>query len=125
MIAKRELGKPTRNSLSLEYYHSPSFCVLKVMKARNTLSKPQPPLLVKISPDLSDEELDDISDVAVATGIDGIIISNTTTSRADTLFSGKYTHMRIKLMMLFYRHTHKTNFSVLYFDCIHQCPHQR
>src|SRR5256885_1844542 len=68
------------------------------MKARNTLSKPQPPLLVKISPDLSDEELDDISDVAVATGVDGIIISNTTTSRADTLFSGEYTHMRIKLM---------------------------
>ncbi|CAG8492303.1 10527_t:CDS:2 [Paraglomus occultum] len=69
----------------------------EVIRARNTLSKPQPPLLVKISPDLSDEELDDISDVAVATGVDGIIISNTTISRADTLFSGKYIHMRINM----------------------------
>jgi len=86
------LDKPARK-LSIFGILSLTRVFLKVIKARNTLSKPQPPLLVKISPDLSDEELDDISDVAVATGVDGIIISNTTISRADTLFSGKYKQM--------------------------------
>jgi dihydroorotate dehydrogenase len=39
------------------------------------------PLLVKIAPDLSDEDLDAVADLAVELGIDGIIATNTTTSR--------------------------------------------
>ncbi|MDY6764304.1 MAG: quinone-dependent dihydroorotate dehydrogenase [Halobacteria archaeon] len=39
------------------------------------------PLLVKISPDLSEEALDEVIDVADETGLDGIIAVNTTTSR--------------------------------------------
>lgn len=39
------------------------------------------PLFVKIAPDLSDEEIDAIADLAVDLGIDGIIATNTTTSR--------------------------------------------
>jgi dihydroorotate dehydrogenase len=39
------------------------------------------PLLVKIAPDLSDEELDAIADLAVAESVDGIIAVNTTVSR--------------------------------------------
>jgi len=41
------------------------------------------PLLIKIAPDLSDEELDAISDLAVSAGLDGIIAVNTTTKRDD------------------------------------------
>src|SRR5690606_16634233 len=39
------------------------------------------PLLIKIAPDLSDPELDDVLAAVTATGIDGIIATNTTTSR--------------------------------------------
>ena len=45
------------------------------------------PLLVKISPDLSDAELDDALDVILSTGMDGIIATNTTISRTEGLDS--------------------------------------
>ena len=43
--------------------------------------KPQPPLLVKLSPDLTNSELEGIATVLMKLGIDGIILTNTTTSR--------------------------------------------
>jgi dihydroorotate dehydrogenase len=39
------------------------------------------PLLVKIAPDLADEEIDAITDLALELGLDGIIATNTTTTR--------------------------------------------
>jgi dihydroorotate dehydrogenase len=39
------------------------------------------PLLVKLSPDLSDAELDDALDVILATNMDGVIATNTTLAR--------------------------------------------
>lgn len=39
------------------------------------------PLLVKIAPDLSDEELDAIADLALELGLDGIVATNTTVQR--------------------------------------------
>ncbi|WP_062215596.1 quinone-dependent dihydroorotate dehydrogenase [Streptomyces sp. NBRC 109706] len=39
------------------------------------------PLLVKIAPDLADEDLDQIADLAVELGLDGIIATNTTIAR--------------------------------------------
>eukprot|EP00934_Nitzschia_sp_Nitz4_P007129 Nitzschia sp. Nitz4//scaffold63_size106090//46229//49405//NITZ4_004390-RA/size106090-processed-gene-0.125-mRNA-1//1//CDS//3329555975//7119//frame0 len=41
-----------------------------------------PPLLVKLSPDLTDQELEDIAKVLVDLGVDGIILTNTTTKLA-------------------------------------------
>ena len=38
----------------------------------------RPPLLVKISPDLTEEDMVDIAAVALETHIDGLIVSNTT-----------------------------------------------
>ncbi len=44
--------------------------------------KPNPkPLLLKIAPDLTDGQLDDILDIAQATNLDGVIATNTTISR--------------------------------------------
>ena len=40
-----------------------------------------PPLLVKIAPDLSEPELDDMAAIFLASGVDGVIVSNTTISR--------------------------------------------
>jgi dihydroorotate dehydrogenase len=39
------------------------------------------PMLLKVSPDLSDEELDGMASVLNAARIDGVIVSNTTTDR--------------------------------------------
>lgn len=40
------------------------------------------PVFLKIAPDLTEEGLDDVADVALARGIDGLIVSNTTISRS-------------------------------------------
>lgn len=52
----------------------------KLMAKRAEL-KSTTPLVLKIAPDLGDDELDDIAAVCLAAGIDGLIISNTTISR--------------------------------------------
>src|SRR6516165_2953207 len=40
------------------------------------------PLLVKIAPDLADADVDAVADLALELGLDGIVATNTTTSRA-------------------------------------------
>jgi dihydroorotate dehydrogenase len=52
----------------------------RVMEARATLAKPIP-VFLKIAPDLSGGELEDIVDVALAARVAGIIATNTTLSR--------------------------------------------
>lgn len=62
--------------------------VKKVQAARDEMQwgeEGPPPLLVKIAPDLSKEDLDDIAAVALALRLDGLIISNTTISRPDSV----------------------------------------
>jgi dihydroorotate dehydrogenase len=46
------------------------------------------PLLVKIAPDLADEDIDAVADLALELGLDGIIATNTTISRADLVTPG-------------------------------------
>ena len=43
------------------------------------------PLLVKIAPDLADDDIDDIADLALELGLDGIIATNTTIDRPVSL----------------------------------------
>jgi dihydroorotate dehydrogenase len=62
--------------------------VTRALEARDTAGeakRKRTPLLIKIAPDLSLAELDDIVGVALARNIDGLVISNTTTARPDTL----------------------------------------
>jgi len=58
----------------------------QVVEARHQ-SGARPPLLVKIAPDLTAEERADIAAVALASGIDGIIVSNTTVAHPPGLRS--------------------------------------
>lgn len=44
-----------------------------------------PPLFVKIAPDLTGDDITDIAEVASSSGIDGLIVSNTTIARPDSL----------------------------------------
>lgn len=61
--------------------------VLAARRRSTTDPTRPPPLLAKVGPDLSDEELRDIAEVAVKTGIDGLIIGNTTIDRPPQLRS--------------------------------------
>lgn len=59
----------------------------RVVAARDSAceGRQRTPVLVKIAPDLTENELDDIVAVARARGVDGMIVSNTTLSRPATL----------------------------------------
>jgi dihydroorotate dehydrogenase len=71
-LAKQELKKvvTTEGYCSLSCSPSASYC---------------PPLLIKISPDMTDAEMADVASVAEATHVDGIIISNTTIGEREQL----------------------------------------
>ncbi|GAA3072728.1 hypothetical protein GCM10020000_66950 [Streptomyces olivoverticillatus] len=49
--------------------------------ADRTVTDRRVPLLVKIAPDLADEDVDAVADLAVELGLDGIIATNTTIAR--------------------------------------------
>jgi len=57
------------------------------MNENKTKSKPKP-ILLKIAPDLTDSQLDDIIEIVTDTKIDGVIATNTTISR-DNLITTK------------------------------------
>uniref|UniRef100_H3CJN9 Dihydroorotate dehydrogenase (quinone), mitochondrial n=1 Tax=Tetraodon nigroviridis TaxID=99883 RepID=H3CJN9_TETNG len=57
-----------------------------VMKERDAMQgECKPPVLVKIAPDLTAQDKQDIADVVTALGVDGLMVSNTTVSRPETL----------------------------------------
>ncbi len=56
--------------------------LLRLKKLNATKPKPRP-ILLKIAPDLTDGQLDDIIDIVKTTGIDGVVATNTTISRAN------------------------------------------
>ncbi|KAL3663551.1 hypothetical protein V7S43_011438 [Phytophthora oleae] len=62
--------------------------LVRVLKARDEVvaqEKRNIPLLVKIAPDLTEDDKQDIADVALDLKLDGLVVSNTTLSRPDTL----------------------------------------
>ncbi|MBE7636469.1 quinone-dependent dihydroorotate dehydrogenase [Sneathiella sp. P13V-1] len=66
----------------------------RLMEARKNLPREREqniPLLLKIAPDLTGEDKEDIATVAKSTNLDGLIINNTTITRPDSLRSGQKT----------------------------------
>lgn len=63
--------------------------VKKVQKARESLnpSHENVPILIKIAPDLTETQRKEIAEVSLKLDVDGIIVSNTTISRPDSLKS--------------------------------------
>lgn len=59
---------------------------VKAARAEGAPTRP-PPLLLKIAPDLTKEDRSDIAEVALAVGVDGLIVSNTTIARPASLRS--------------------------------------
>jgi dihydroorotate dehydrogenase len=60
--------------------------LLSAVLAARPVADPKP-VLVKISPDMSDQELNDVLDVIAAVGLDGIVATNTTVARPTQLVS--------------------------------------
>ena len=59
----------------------PLMQLLNTLQQRNSKNGISRPILLKIAPDLTDSQLDDIVDIVQQTGIAGIIATNTTISR--------------------------------------------
>ena len=66
--------------------------LLMVLKDENSKKESSKPILLKIAPDLTDEQLLDIIDIVSETKIDGVIATNTTISR-DGLVSDNKSEM--------------------------------
>lgn len=65
-----------------------------VLKARDDVVtthglNQKPKLVLKIAPDLTEDEIADVAAAVRNSGVDGVIVSNTTIRRPDTLLSGK------------------------------------
>jgi dihydroorotate dehydrogenase len=59
----------------------PLFKLLQTLQIKN-LQRPNPkPLLLKIAPDLTNEQIDDVLDIAQKVKLDGLVATNTTISR--------------------------------------------
>ena len=61
----------------------PLTALLSELKNRNSLKDKPKPILLKIAPDLTNSQLDDIIDIVRLTKIDGVIATNTTIGRED------------------------------------------
>lgn len=60
----------------------PLMQLLNTLQQRNSKNNLSRPILLKIAPDLSDEQLDDIIEIVLQTGIAGVIATNTTIDRS-------------------------------------------
>ena len=76
-----------------------------VISTRDALSRPIP-VFLKIAPDLTQDELADVAEVALSSGIDGIIATNTTLSRDDLRSRGAGEKGGLSGAPLFERSTH-------------------
>ncbi len=61
----------------------PLMQLLNTLQQRNNKNGIKRPILLKIAPDLTNEQLDDIVDIVKGSGIAGLIATNTTISRED------------------------------------------
>lgn len=75
-----------------------------------------PPLLVKLAPDLNDDQLKDVADCLMESGVDGVILGNTTLDRPEYLPANFYeqqgglsgrplTEKSTGIIRRFYKHT--------------------
>ncbi|MGZ5863638.1 MAG: quinone-dependent dihydroorotate dehydrogenase [Methyloceanibacter sp.] len=65
----------------LQAPHALDALLMRVEAARQALPGRSPPLLLKLAPDLDDQDLPEIVRIALTHGVDGLIVSNTTLAR--------------------------------------------
>jgi dihydroorotate dehydrogenase len=75
------VSSPNTENLRALQDKDPLLNLLSALKTRNVELGSPKPILLKIAPDLSNEQLDDIVEIARSLPLDGIIATNTTISR--------------------------------------------
>jgi dihydroorotate dehydrogenase len=75
------VSSPNTPNLRALQEKEPLTALLQVLQDKNNQKTNPKPILLKIAPDLTNEQLDDIADIVDITKISGIIATNTTISR--------------------------------------------
>ncbi len=75
------VSSPNTPNLRALQEKKPLMDLLSALMKENTLKPVQKPILLKIAPDLTNEQLDDIIEIVQTTKIAGVIATNTTISR--------------------------------------------
>ncbi len=75
------VSSPNTPNLRALQEKKPLTDLLQTLQDRNNSKQKRKPILLKIAPDLTDEQLLDIIEIVSATEIDGVIATNTTISR--------------------------------------------
>ena len=81
------VSSPNTPNLRALQEKEPLTALLSELKSRNKKKAVQRPILLKIAPDLTTEQLDDIIEIVLNTEIDGVIATNTTIQRDGLLES--------------------------------------
>jgi len=83
------VSSPNTPGLRALQEKGPLMEILNTLQQRNNKNGISRPILLKIAPDLTDSQLDDIVDIVQQTGIAGVIATNTTISRENLLSPSK------------------------------------
>lgn len=75
------VSSPNTPNLRALQEKKPLTDLLQTLQDKNNLKDKRKPILLKIAPDLTDEQLLDIIEIVAVTNIDGVIATNTTISR--------------------------------------------
>jgi len=81
------VSSPNTPGLRALQEKEPLMNILQQLQNKNSAQAHPKPILLKIAPDLSEEQLDDIIDIVNQTKIAGVIATNTTISRDDLVTS--------------------------------------
>jgi dihydroorotate dehydrogenase len=81
------VSSPNTPGLRALQRREPLTALLAAVNAACGERKKRPPLLLKIAPDLTDADKEDIAEIALQGGVNGLIVSNTTTARPAGLAS--------------------------------------
>lgn len=83
------VSSPNTPGLRALQEKEPLMLLLNTLQQRNKKNEISRPILLKIAPDLTDEQLDDIVEIVSETGIAGVIATNTTIDRTGLNTNGK------------------------------------
>ncbi|MCU0440971.1 MAG: quinone-dependent dihydroorotate dehydrogenase [Bacteroidia bacterium] len=77
------VSSPNTPNLRALQEKGPLLAILSALVALRKLKSETKPILLKIAPDLTESQLDDVVDIVQQSGIEGIVATNTTISRAN------------------------------------------
>ena len=81
------ISSPNTQDLRLQQKKENISDLIKNIQKRRDEKKTKVPILVKVSPDLDDQEIEELSEIFIQKKVDGIILTNTTINKKESLLS--------------------------------------